>query len=94
MRRTGTAMPRELPDLTHLAGAGADIGVRVTPGSSRDRIELGEPLRVHVTAPAEHGKANAAAMVLLARALGVPKSRLVLLRGQRSRNKVVRVRQG
>lgn len=80
------------PDLKTLARIGAEIAVRVTPKASRNRIvqEAGA-LRVYVTVVPEAGKANAAVIQLLAKALGVPKSRLVLIRGQSSRDKVFRI---
>jgi uncharacterized protein YggU (UPF0235/DUF167 family) len=85
-------MAKHLPDLTHLARPGAEIALRVTPRASGDRIIAGGAvLRVQVTAPPEDGKANAAAQKLLARAMGVAKSRLALLRGQKARDKVFRL---
>ena len=45
--------------------------------------------RIWVTAPADRGAANAAALVLLAGALGCPKSELSVLRGHRSRQKMI-----
>lgn len=78
-----------MTDLSHLARAGARIAVRVTPRAARDRIEVdGAAIRIHVTAAPEDGKANEAVRVLLARALGLAKSRLTLVRGQTSRDKV------
>ena len=79
-------------DLSHLALEGAEIAVRVTPKASRDRIVVEErQIRVYVTTVPEDGKANAAVQTLLAKALGLPKSRLSLIRGQTSRDKVFRV---
>ncbi len=82
----------DLPDLTHLARPGAQIALRVTPHAGRERlVEEAGCLRVHVTAPAEGGRATAAAQALLARAMGVAKTRLTLVRGARSREKVFRL---
>ena len=79
-------------DLSHLALEGAEIAVRVTPKASRDRIVVEEgQIRVYVTTVPEDGKANPAVQKLLSKALGVPKSRLSLIRGQTSRDKVFRV---
>ena len=67
--------------------------VRVQPRASRDEI-LGwhdETLRVRVTAPPVDGEANTAVRQLVARALGVAPSTVALVRGDRSRDKVVRV---
>ena len=80
-----------LPDLSHLALAGAEFVLRVTPRGGRDAIEPdGDVLRVRVTAPPEDGKANKAVQKLLAKALGVAPSRLTLVRGATSRDKVFR----
>ena len=43
---------------------------------------------MHVTAPALEGKANQACIEFLARGLGIARSRVRLLRGEKSRNKV------
>ena len=51
----------------------------------------GETIRVTVTVVPEDGKANAAVIKLLAKALGVAKSRLVLVRGATSRDKLFRI---
>ncbi|MBL3569403.1 hypothetical protein BV509_16905 [Rhodovulum sulfidophilum] len=81
-----------MTDLTHLAVPGTEIAVRVTPRASRDRILAEEgQIRVYVTVVPEDGKANAAVTKLLAKALGVPKSRLDLVRGQTARDKLFRV---
>ena len=80
------------PNLKHLAHPGAEIAVRVTPKASRNRIEeSAEGLRVYVTVVPEGGKANAAVIKLLAKALGVPKSNLQLLRGHGARDKLFRI---
>ena len=81
------------PDLSHLAQTGARLTLRVTPGAGADRVALEEDgrLSIRVTAAPENGKANAAVLKLLAKALGVPKSRLTILRGQSGRDKVVEI---
>lgn len=79
----------DIPDLKHLAVVGTLIAVVATPKASRNRIvpsELG--LRVYVTAVAENGNANTAIQKLLSKTTGVSKSRLKLLHGVQSRNKV------
>ena len=80
-------------ELEKLAQPGAEIAVRVTPRASRNRIvaEPGGAIRVYVTVPPEGGRANAAVTRLLAKALGVPKSRLDLVRGAAARDKLFRV---
>ncbi len=81
-----------MTDLSHLAKSGAEIALRVTPKASRNQIVAGDDgLRAYVTVVPEDGKANAAVAKLLAKALGVAKSRLTLIRGQTSRDKVFRL---
>jgi len=79
-------------DLSYLATPGTVISLRATPGASRNLIksQAGE-LRVYVTKTAEHRKANAAVIRLLSKAVGVPKSRLELIRGATARDKIFRV---
>jgi len=74
------------------------IAVRLTPKASADRIgemrklpDGNEQLAVYVTAPADKGKANEAMLRLLAKHLGVAVSRLKIVRGETSRNKLVKV---
>lgn len=77
---------------THLAIPGAEIALRVTPNARRRALE-GEAtdLRAYVTAPPADGAANAAVQDLLAEALGVAKTRLVLIAGATSRVKRFRL---
>ena len=81
-----------MTDLSHLAVEGAGIAVRVTPKASRDRILVeDDTIRVYVTTVPEDGKANKAVVKLLSKALGVPKTRLDLIRGATTRDKVFRI---
>jgi uncharacterized protein YggU (UPF0235/DUF167 family) len=48
-------------------------------------------LVVRVAAPPVAGAANAAVCELVAKAVGVPKSRVSVVRGARSRDKLVRI---
>jgi len=81
-----------MTDLSQLAISGAEIALRVTPKASRNEIVATEEgLRAYVTVVPEGGKANAAVVKLLAKALGVAKSRLTLIRGETSRDKVFRL---
>ena len=72
---------------------GALLRLRVQPRASRDEI-LGwrnDVLRVRVTAPPVEGAANAAVVALVARALRVAPSTVRVVRGERGRDKRVRV---
>ncbi len=79
-------------ELSHLAVEGTEIAVRVTPNASRNCVSVqGDLIRVSVTVVPEDGKATKAVIKLLAASLGVAKSRLVLVRGATSRDKVFRI---
>jgi uncharacterized protein (TIGR00251 family) len=70
-----------------------DVSVRLQPRARRDEVvgERAGAIVIRVTAPPVDGKANAALCALVARAAGVPPSRVSVVRGQTSRDKVVRV---
>jgi hypothetical protein len=69
------------------------LDVRLRPRASRagvDGVRDGA-LELRVCAPPVEGEANAAARDLLAGTLGVPRSRVALQGGEKSRRKVFRV---
>lgn len=81
-----------MTDLTHLAVSGSEIAVRVTPRASRNAVLLEDGVvKVLVTTVPEDGRATADVQKALAKALGVAKSRLTLVRGTKSRDKVFRL---
>ena len=69
------------------------LTVEVRPRAGRDEIVgwQGTALRVRVAAPPAAGAANLAVCALLAARLGCARSRVVIVRGQTARTKVVRV---
>ncbi len=68
------------------------LAVKVTPGARVEALELAEGrLVAKVRAKPEDGKANAAVIDLVAQALGVGSSRVSLLRGATSREKLFAV---
>jgi uncharacterized protein (TIGR00251 family) len=70
-----------------------DLHVRLQPRARRDEVvgERAGAVVIRVTAPPVDGKANAALCVFVARAAGVAPSRVAVVRGHTSRDKVVRV---
>lgn len=93
------AKPRpELPPaaaIRALADAEDRLALRVTPGARSDGIEIAENrVLVKVRAKPQDGAANEAVLGLLAQALGVAASRLQMLRGATSREKLVRLPPG
>lgn len=69
------------------------LSIRVVPRSKRNEIagRRGDRIVVRVTAPPVDGRANAAACAVVAAAAGVPKSRVAVIRGAASRDKVLAV---
>ena len=88
-------MAHAIPDLSAIALPGTRIALRVTPKASRNAVvpadAPGDPVRVYVTTAPEGGKANAAVLKQLAKALGVPKSRLKIVQGETGRDKLVEI---
>jgi uncharacterized protein YggU (UPF0235/DUF167 family) len=68
------------------------------PGAQRDAPgalgeELGpDSITIRVTAPAVEGAANAACRAFLAHLLGIAPSRIIIARGGKARNKLLRIR--
>jgi uncharacterized protein len=80
---------RNMPDLSDLARSGVEITVQVTPGARQNAMTFSDGVvRIAVTTVPEGGKANDAVRWLLARAMRVAPSRLTLLRGHTSRDKL------
>ncbi|WP_303810620.1 DUF167 domain-containing protein [Sandarakinorhabdus limnophila] len=78
--------------LRALADAQDCLMLRVTPNAGADTLTVADGIvQVRVTATPEAGKANAAVLALLAKALGVPKSALSIVRGETGRDKRVRL---
>ena len=73
--------------------AGATFAIKVHPRAKKDAIdgEVGDVLKVALTAPPVEGKANEACIRFFAELLRVPRSSVTIAAGESSRNKVIRV---
>jgi uncharacterized protein (TIGR00251 family) len=68
------------------------IQVKVKPNSKTEELSReGDGFIAKVKEPPREGKANQAVVKLLAEHFGVPKSRVIILSGFSSKNKVVEV---
>jgi uncharacterized protein (TIGR00251 family) len=76
-----------------MSGESALLTIRVQPRAKRDEVvgERAGAIVIRLAAPPVDGKANAALTAFIAQAAGVPRSRVEIVRGARSRDKVVRV---
>ena len=77
----------------HDTPSGASFAVKVHPRARKNAItgEIGDALKVALTAPPVEGKANEACVEFFAKLLKVPRSSVSIAAGLTSRNKVIRV---
>lgn len=69
------------------------IELKVIPNAPRDEVagRLGDAIKVKLRAPALEGRANEALTEFIAGRLSVPRRAVMLLRGEKSRHKVLRI---
>jgi uncharacterized protein (TIGR00251 family) len=72
---------------------GVSFAVRIHPRAKKNAItgEIGDVLKVSLTAPPVEGRANEACIEFFARLLRVPRGSVTIASGLNSRNKVLRV---
>jgi uncharacterized protein (TIGR00251 family) len=73
--------------------AGVTFAVKVQPRAKKNAItgELGDALKLALTAPPVDGRANDACIEFFANLLDVPRSSVTIASGETSRRKIVRV---
>jgi uncharacterized protein (TIGR00251 family) len=72
----------------------AVLAVRVIPRARKDEIvEILDDgtVKIRLTAPPVEGKANKALVSFLSRVIMVPRSQIEILRGEKSRNKLISI---
>lgn len=75
-----------------LADADGRLAVKVTPGARMEMLEIADgKLVVKTRAKPKDGEATDAVLALIAGALGIARSRVSLLRGATSREKLVQL---
>ena len=69
------------------------LAIKAIPNAPRHQVMgwLGDALKVKVHAPPVEGRANAALCEFLAETLGLPRRAVTVLRGDTSRQKIVRI---
>ena len=77
----------------HETSAGVSFAVKVQPRAKKNAItgELGDALKLSLTAPPVEGRANQACIEFFANLLEVPRSSVTIASGQTSRRKVIAV---
>lgn len=71
------------------------INIRVIPRAKKNLVKI-EPdrLKVYLTAPPQDGKANKLLIEVLAEYYQVKKKQILILRGEKSQDKVVEIAEG
>ncbi len=69
------------------------IAVKVKPNSKENKVEVAgnNEYVLRVKEKAQDGKANAAAIKTLSEYLGIPRSRISIVRGHSSKNKIISI---
>ncbi len=77
----------------HDTPAGASFTIKVHPRARKNAItgEIGDALKLSLTAPPAEGRANEACIEFLASLLKLPRSSITIASGLSSRRKVIRV---
>ena len=77
----------------HESAGGVTFAVKVHPRAKKNAItgEVGDALKLAITAPPVDGKANEACIEFFAKLLKVPRSSVTIAAGQSGRNKLIRV---
>jgi len=84
---------QNLPEFLTVQPDGVSLAIKLQPRASANQIgeRVGNELRVKVTAPPVDAAANEALVRLVAEVLDCPRRRVVLVRGRKSRHKVVKI---
>ena len=71
----------------------ATLGFHVVPNAKVDSVvgEYGGAIKIKLRAPAVDGKANAALRSFLSKELNIAERQIVLKRGHKSRDKIIRI---
>lgn len=73
--------------------AGVSFAVKVHPRAKKDAVtgEVGDALKLSLTAPPVDGRANQACIEFLAKFLNLPRSSITIAAGESGRRKLIRV---
>ena len=79
--------------LIHQSPSGVTFAVKLHPRARKNAItgEVGDALKVSLTAPPVEGRANEACIEFVAKLLNVPRSSVTIAAGESSRQKLIRV---
>lgn len=86
-------MSSSINDYFKIAGNDIVIKVKIVPGSSKNKIVgvYNDALKITIAAPPVEGKANKKCITYLAKYFDVAKSKVEIISGKSSKNKLIKI---
>lgn len=86
-------MSSSINDYFKITGNDIVIKVKIVPGSSKNKIVgvYNDALKITITTPPVEGKANKKCITYLAKYFNVAKSKVEIISGQTSKNKLIKI---
>ena len=86
-------MKSGINDCFKITGDDVVVKVKIVPGSSKNKIVgvYDDALKITITAPPVEGKANKKCISYLAKCFDVAKSKIEIISGQTSKNKLIKI---
>lgn len=86
-------MSSSIDDCFKIRGNDIIIKVKIVPGSSKNKIigAYNDALKISIAAPPVEGKANKKCIAYLAKYFDVAKSKIEIISGQTSKNKLIKI---
>jgi len=86
-------MNSSIDDCFKITGNDIIIKVKIVPGSSKNKVigAYNDALKISIAAPPVEGKANKKCIAYLAKYFDIAKSKIEIISGQTSRNKLIRI---
>lgn len=86
-------MSSSIDDCFKISGNDIIIKVKIVPGSSKNKIigAYNDALKISIAAPPVEGKANKKCIAYLAKYFDVAKSKIEIISGQTSKNKIIKI---
>ena len=86
-------MSNDINDYFEITGNDIIVKVKIVPGSSKNKIigVYNDSLKITITAPPVEGKANKKCIAYLAKYFDVAKSKIEIISGQTSKNKLIKI---
>lgn len=86
-------MNNDINNYFKITGNDIIIKVKIAPGSSKNKIigVYNDSLKITITAPPVEGKANKKCIAYLAKYFDMAKSKIEIISGQTSKNKLIKI---